>query len=104
MKYLLTTLNTTESKARAVRDYILLGFKIDPRDIRFNKDIPTITKVIGEIDPSDREIIITERVNKLMSKIATSLKVNISVESIEEVSSGFTFSIRVEEELISVNL
>lgn len=105
MKYLLTTLNRTDSRAKATKDFIKMGFSIDPRDIRYDdKDIPCVNKHIGALDSSDRSIAIGEKISRLVETISRNINSEISVDSTEETDKGIEVSLSVREEQIKLNI
>lgn len=104
MKYLLTSLNHTDSRAKATKNYIQMAFSIDPRDIRYDKNIPSINKKIGSLIQSDRSTLLTERLSKVVSDISESIKSNVTIGGVRESSDGVEVVLNVNEESIKVNV
>lgn len=104
MKYLLTSLNHTDSRAKATKNYIKMAFCIDPREIRYDKTIPCINKSIGSLLTSDRSTTINERLTKVISNISDSIESNVNINGVEESIKGFDVSLSVNEEIIKVSV
>lgn len=103
MKYILTSLNQTTSRAIAVKNYIQMAFRIDPREVRYDS-VPSILTRVTEVVPAEREILIQERIESLINSISRSLGVTIAIISIESTNDRMLVNLQVEEEQIKVKL
>jgi len=103
MKYILTSLNQTTSRALAVKNYIQMAFRIDPREIRYDR-VPSIVTRVTEVNPAEREILIRERIDSVITDISRTLGVNVNIIGIESTNDKMLLNIQVEEELIRVKL
>jgi len=99
MIFLLSSLNSTQSRASAIRDYIRLGFSITPNDIRYD-ELPNINRTITSIDQLSRDAIIKTRLMDLVNKISSDMSVPVDFINYEEIGNKITISLRVREELL----
>lgn len=105
MKYLLTTLNNTDSRAKATQDFIKMGFKINPQEIRFDsKDLPCVSERLDTIVSTDRDVFITETVNNLITVIGKNISSRINITGIDYQGSGVDVSLQVQDELTKITL
>jgi hypothetical protein len=104
MNYLLTSVNKTQSRAIAVRDYIKMAFKIAPNEIRYDSNIPSMDTNLTSIGKDVRELTIKERITNLISDIQISTE-KVSLNSVIEVTdSKYEVSITVGEENLKFKL
>lgn len=94
MNYLLTSINKTQERTPSLKDYIKMAFKINPKDIRYDSNIPAIDLNLSAIAKELREITIRERVNSFISNIQGSIG-GVRLNSIKEIKNN-----RYEVELI----
>lgn len=102
MDYLLSSMNSTSERALAIRDYIRMGFGINPRDIRFDK-IASIDLEVKTKSEDDRNAIIGERIHSLVENIQSSMDTKIEVNSID-ISKDVNIRLTINEQLLEFKL
>lgn len=103
MSYILTDLKNTSDRLQAVKDAIILGYKIDPRDIRYD-NLPSLDKMVNAKSNSDRDLIIVERVRLLIDQVGVTTSLKLVVNSITVISGTINLSLNVEDETLTMKL
>jgi len=103
MNYILSTLNRTSSRATAAKDFIALGFNIDPRDIRYD-DLPCLNTKTTAINQEERDAIIQNRLMDLISRISSGLNTEINLRSYENRHNRVEVAIQIQEDLLKFKL
>lgn len=102
MKYLLTSLNSTDSRAKAVKDYIKMGFSINPYEIRYGDKIPSIDKTIWANSIENRDLHLRESLDSLVQNISSNINSNVSVSGMTESGEDLLINLSVNNDKINV--
>lgn len=103
MNYILTSLNRTSSRATAAKDFIKLGFSVNPRDIRYD-DLPSLSTQVTAVNQEERDTLIRERLMTLIERIGAGLNTTIALRSYNNYHDRVEVAIQVQEDLLKFRL
>lgn len=102
MDYLLSSLNSTTERASAIRDFIRMGFGMNPRDIRYDR-LASMDLTVKTSSENDRNAIISERIHSLVEEIQSSMDTKIEVNGIN-IDSDVNISLTINDQLLEFKL
>lgn len=102
MKYLLSSVSISNDRLQAIKDSIIMAFRIEPRDIKFD-EIPCLNKTVDAKSDDDRDLILKERLNQLLDRMSKSVGLSLQLLDMT-VGNTTNISIKVGEQILEFKL